>query len=76
MSCVNALILFPVIMRVLRETAECDVAARAIDARGLIKTNRHQLSTSLAFFTEILGKVNKVSEFLQQKNVDLGGLRI
>ena len=71
-SCVNALILFPVIMRVLRETAECDIGARAVDARGLIALIDINFLHLLHFFSEILCKVNKVSEFLQQKNVDLG----
>ena len=64
----NALILFPVIMRVLREIAECDIGARAVGARGLIYINFLHL---LHIFTEILGKVNKLSDFLQQKNLDL-----
>ena len=70
-SCANALITLPVIMRVLRETAECDVGARAVDARGLLTLIDFDF-LRLFFFTDILGRVNKVSEFLQRKDIDLG----
>ena len=71
-SCANALITFPVIMRLLRETAEFDVGAGSVDARGLFAQIDIDFLLLLYFFTDILGKVNNVSEFLQRKDVDLG----
>lgn len=71
-SCENALLRLECIMRLLKEISEDDIGARAVSARGLLAQIDAEFVYLLQFFTDILGKVNKVSTQLQDKQADLG----
>lgn len=71
-SCENALLRLECIIRLLKETSADDTGARAISARGILAQIDAEFVYLLQFFSEILGKVHKVSQQLQDKQSDLG----
>ena len=70
-SCNNALLRFECIMRLLHQVSNKDKGARATDARGLLAQMNYKFLQLLHFFKEILSMVNKISEQLQDPNLDL-----
>ena len=71
-SCENVFLRLECIVRLLKETPENDIGARAVSSRGLIAQIDVEFDYLLRFFTEILGKTNKISQQLQCKEADLG----
>ncbi|XP_064083087.1 uncharacterized protein LOC135199099 [Macrobrachium nipponense] len=71
-SCDDALLRLECIIRLLKETSADDTGARAVSARGLLAQMDPEFVCLLQFFSEILGKINKVSHWLQDKQADLG----
>ncbi|KAG7170615.1 hypothetical protein Hamer_G013430 [Homarus americanus] len=71
-SCENALLRLECIVRLLKETSAEDTGARAVSVRGLLAQIDAEFVYFLQFFSEILGKVDKVSQQLQDKQADLG----
>ncbi|XP_064111562.1 fibrillin-3-like [Macrobrachium nipponense] len=51
---------------------EDDTGAQAVSTRGLLAQMGAEFVCLLQFFSEILGKINKVSQQLQDKQTDLG----
>lgn len=70
-SCENALMRLECIIRLLQETSADDTGARAVCARGLLAQIDAEFVYLLHFFSEVLGKVDKVSQQLQDKQADL-----
>ena len=56
----------------MNETSADDTGARAVSARGLLAQIDFEFVYLLQFFSDILGKIHKVSEQLQDKLADLG----
>ena len=73
-SCENALLRLECIIRLLKETSADETGARAVSARGLLAQIDAEFVHLLRFFSDILGKVNKVLHQLQDKQTDLGKL--
>ena len=73
-SCENALLRLECILKLLKETSAYDTGARAVSARGLLAQIDAEFVYLLHFFTDILGKINKVSVQLQKQEVDLGSV--
>ncbi|XP_064089169.1 uncharacterized protein LOC135203362 [Macrobrachium nipponense] len=71
-SCENALLRLECIIRLLKETFADDTEARAASARDLLAQMDVEFVCLLQFFSGILGKINKVSQQLQDKQADLG----
>ncbi|XP_064101859.1 uncharacterized protein LOC135212421 [Macrobrachium nipponense] len=71
-SCDKALLRLECIIRLLKETSADDTGARAASARGLLAQMDAEFVCLLQFFFEILRKINKVSQQLQDKQADLG----
>ena len=71
-SCENALQRLECILRLLKETSPDDTGARAVSARGLLAQIDAEVVHLLQFFSDILGKVKKVSQQLQDQQADLG----
>ncbi|XP_064111541.1 uncharacterized protein LOC135219038 [Macrobrachium nipponense] len=71
-SCDNALLRLECILRLLKDTSADDTGARAVSARGLLAQMDAEFVCLLQFFSEILGKISKVSQQLQDKQADLG----
>ena len=70
-SCENALLRLKCILALLEETSADDTGARAVSARGLLAQVDAEFVYLLHFFTDILGKVEKVSKLLQEKQTNL-----
>ena len=68
----NALQRLECILRLLKETSVDDKGARAVSARGLLSQIDAEFVHLLQFFSDILGKVKKVSQQLQDQQADLG----
>lgn len=75
-SCENALLRLECIVKLLKETSADDTGARAVSARGLLAQIDAEFVYLLHFFSEILGKINKISQQLQKQEVDLGSVTI
>ena len=71
-SCENALQRLECILRLLKETSADDTGARAVSARGLLAQIDAEFVHLSQFFSDILGKVKKVSQQLQDQQADLG----
>ena len=69
--CENALLRLKCILALLEETSADDTGARAVSVRGLLAQVDVEFVYLLHFFTDILGKVEKVSKLLQEKKTNL-----
>ena len=69
----NLLARFGRVIQLLRNVSRTDKGARATTARGLQSQLNYEFLYLLYFFENILAKVNKVSEQVQDTNIDLGG---
>ena len=75
-ACKNVLLRQECIVRLLKETSADDTGACAVSTRGLLAQIDAEFVYLLHFFTEILGKINKISQQLQNQEVDLGSVTI
>ena len=64
------------LLLLLKETFADDTEARAVSARGLLAQIDAEFVYLLHYFTEIIGKINKISQQLQNQEVDLGSVTI
>ena len=70
-SCKNALLRLECIILLLKETSAEDTGARAVSTRGILAQIDAEFVYLLQFLSDILGKIHKVSQYLQDIQIDL-----